>query len=456
MKDQRQTPLLDALKEHIQAEKWSFHTPGHKGGRGAWVPFRDMLGGDVFRYDLTETGRLDDLAMPTGVIAQAEELAADLYGARRTFFLVQGSTVGVQAMLMAASSPGGRILLDRSIHRSAVAGLILSGARPVFIGAGRPIDAGTIDQELSGEPVQALFLVRPDYRGRCIELKEIARTCREHGTLLLVDEAHGPHLRFHPLLPESAVEWADVVVQSPHKLAGSLTQSAWLHVIRDEKLAERVGRALYVLQTSSPSYLLLASLDAARAQLATEGRKLLDMAISKSQEMRRAVERVPGFSCLQDGHFDPLKIVILTQECTGYQLAEAMQERGIYPESAQDDLVVLNVTWGDSGFDVGELEEALRNAPGSGCPRVIQMPCPAVAMTPREAFFSSHELCDLHNAPGRVAADVVTPYPPGIPALVPGEIIDREMVEYIAYISGSGHRVEGLIGGRLRVVIDRG
>jgi len=456
MKDQRQTPLLDALKEHIQAEKWSFHTPGHKGGRGVWAPLRDMLGADVFRYDLTETGRLDDLAMPTGVIAQAEELAADLYGVCRTFFLVQGSTVGVLAMFMAASSTGGRVVLERSIHRSAVAGLILSGMRPVFLGAGKPVDAGTIDQMLSEEAAQAVFLVRPDYRGRCIDLKEIARTCREHATLLLVDEAHGPHLGFHPLLPKSAVEWADVVVQSPHKLAGSLTQSAWLHVIRDEKLAERIARALYILQTSSPSYLLLASLDAARAQLATEGKKLLDSALRKSQEMRAAVKRVPGFSCLQEGNFDPLKIVILTHECTGYQLAEAMEQRGIYPESAQDDAVVLNVTWGDSGFDVSELEEALQNARGLRSPRVMQMPCPALAMTPRDAFFSAHELCELHDAAGRVSADVVTPYPPGIPALVPGEIIDREIIEYIAWIVGSGHRVEGLIGGRLRVVMDRG
>ncbi|HEY9736470.1 MAG TPA: aminotransferase class I/II-fold pyridoxal phosphate-dependent enzyme, partial [Trichocoleus sp.] len=300
--DQTQAPLLEALTQSARRPHAAFYAPGHKRGQGIPKRLQALLGESVFAADLPELPELDNLFAPEGAIAQAQALAAAAFGAEQTYFLANGSTCGIEAAVLAACRPGEKIVVPRNAHQSVVSALILSGALPVWVqpeydaswdlvGAVRP---EAVAMALQQHPdSRAVLVVSPTYQGICSDLAGIADIAHSYGLPLLVDEAHGPHFTFHPDLPTPALAaGADLAVQSTHKVLSALTQASMLHVQGDRICRQRLQRALQLTQSTSPSYLLLASLDAARQQMALEGYSLLSETLNRVLEARSHLQHL--------------------------------------------------------------------------------------------------------------------------------------------------------------------
>jgi arginine/lysine/ornithine decarboxylase len=475
--EQLRTPLFDAMVGLAESRKVSFHTPGHKSGKGISTRFRKFVGPKIFSIDLTTLDEVDSLHKPRGVIKEAQELAAKAYGADRSYFLVNGTTGGNQAMILAACNPGDQVLIARNAHKSVLAGLILSGAQPVFYSP--PVDERlqimlnvTFDDTkaaIDAHPeCRVLFLTSPNYYGICADLERIVPYAHEKGLVVLVDEAHGPHLKFHPELPASALEaGADMCVQSTHKIIGGMTQASMLHAMATRVNLTMLTNVLRFVQTTSPSYILMASLDLARMQMATEGPKLLDKAIRLAKEARARINKIPGLFCLgretvtgtlfsQMGDLDVTKLTITVNALglSGYQVSQILNTRyHIQVEMADPFHILVIVSIGDRQDDLRRLVEALREiAKEHACPAapsaLASEPLPVFAheavITPREAFFADQEYIPLDQSIGKVSSEIVTVYPPGIPVLVPGEIVTAEAVAYLKRMLILGATVDGL------------
>lgn len=470
---QYRTPLFDAMVSLAESRKVSFHTPGHKSGKGISTRFSKYVGHKIFSIDLTTLDEVDSLQKPVGVIKEAQELAAKAYGCDRSFFLVNGTSVGNHAMVMAACATGDRILLARNCHRSVLAGVILSGADPRFIypefddrlKMSLNVSFDTVKDAVDENPgVEVLLITSPNYYGICSELGRITEFAHARGMSVLVDEAHGPHLGFHGELPASALSCgADMCVQSTHKIIGGMTQASMLHAREGRVKTDSLAGILKFIQTTSPSYILMASLDLARMQMATEGEKLLGQALSLSRWARAAINRVGGLHCLEKdevtsrglGDLDETKLTINVSGLgrTGYEVSQMLNhEFGIQAEMADPYHVLLIVSIGDRREDISLLVNALE--------MIAQKPRPAAragvwdiglpdfrnvaGMTPREAFFSEHDYLPLPEAVGRLSSDIVTVYPPGIPILVPGEEVSGEVIKYLDTVRELGGTVDGL------------
>ncbi|HBN08231.1 MAG TPA: arginine decarboxylase [Cyanobacteria bacterium UBA8530] len=446
-------PLAKALLEHRGKDPVSFHTPGHKGRMGSF-PFADV--------DFTELPGLDDLHHPTGVLAEAQSLAAETFGADLSFFLVNGSTVGNQAMVLAACPPGRKILLPRNAHHSVLSGIILSGAVPVFLkplwdpllGTAQNLEVETVAEALRNHPDAAAVLVlHPTYWGCVSDLVQIAALVHKAGKILLVDEAHGAHFSFHPDLPLSALEaGADLVVQSTHKTLGALTQSSMLHLKKGRIPPERLRKALRLLQSSSPSYLLMASLDLARQQMAREGKGKIEKLLEMISRTKERLEGIPGIV----PHFfplcfaqDPTKFVLDFEKISGEEVLDLLHARGLDLELASRNSVLALCSIGNEFSDFERLLAGLQEIGGmkgeeekflSGPP-----PLPDLVLSPREAFFAESEVLAPDSCLGRICAEAIAPCPPGIPLLVPGEKISREVLDFLASLPGESGR-------KLRVV----
>jgi arginine/lysine/ornithine decarboxylase len=471
---QYRTPLFDALVALAEARKVSFHTPGHKSGKGISTRFRKFVGSKIFTIDLTTLDEVDCLQKPVGVIREAQELAAEAHGADRSFFLVNGTTVGNHAMILSAVLPGEEVLVARNAHKSILAGIILSGATPRFflptfdpeLGIAINVTATAVEGAMRAHPgARVLALTSPNYYGIAADMPTIIAAARRQGHLVLVDEAHGPHLHFHPSLPPSAVDaGADLTVQSTHKIVGGMTQASMLHVKGTGVDAGRVAGILQILQSTSPSYILMASLDLARMQMATEGRKLLGKAIELAEEARVRINRIPGLRCLDarkvkewgDLSLDVTKLTISVKELglTGYAASALLNtEFDIQVEMADLFNLLVIVSIGDRRDDLDRLVRALealaRRAHGPAfIPEILPTPPiheARLACSPREAYFGRYVYVPLRQAAGRVTCDIVTIYPPGIPILTPGEEISREAVEYLQFLGRHGARIDGVV-----------
>ena len=300
-------PLFEAIRHYASLPKAAFHTPGHKQGTGISGELLDFLGENVFRSDLTELPEVDNLHDPDSVIREAQELAAQAYGAERSWFLVNGSTCGVETLIMAVCDPGDVVLLPRNCHKSAIAGVMLSGAIPAYIepdydrelGIAHGITPASVRAALKQYPqAKGVLCVSPTYYGVASDLEGIARVVHAHGLPFLVDEAWGPHFAFHTDLPQSALEsGADLVVQSTHKVLSGMTQASLLHVQGDRIDRNRVRNILQLLQSTSPNYVLMMSLDVARRQMALHGKALLDRTIELAEDARTRLNRIDGIHC---------------------------------------------------------------------------------------------------------------------------------------------------------------
>lgn len=476
MLDQDRAPLFEALLRHIATNPAQLHIPGHGQGRVLPGAFLALGARELFSLDLTELPGLDDLHNPRGAIAQAQELAAALYGADRSFFLVNGTTAGIEALLLAAVGRR-EVILPRNVHSSFLGGLILAGADPVFVCPetipGFGLDCGVppsaIEQALLGHPgAAAVFALHPNYYGVAGDLAGQARIAHRTDKPLLVDEAHGAHLRFHPDLPEDALsQGAAGCVQSTHKLGGSLTQTSLLHLKGGLVDAGGVAAALRLLETTSPSYILMASLDLARQQLALRGRELLERALELGEGLRRRLSRLRGLRLLTPadlpgGNYslDPTKLVISVRGLglTGYQVRDMLAARyGVYVEMADASHVVAFVAIGAAARDCRMLGEALEDlaAREKNLPRAPLPEAPGTfrkLMKPREAWFSRAGRVDLARAAGRISAETVAVYPPGIPVLYPGEEITPQIIDYLTTVRDLGLPCQGPFDPALKTV----
>ncbi len=471
---QYRTPLFDAMVALAEARKVSFHTPGHKSGKGISTRFRKFVGSKIFTIDLTTLDEVDCLQKPVGVIREAQELAAEAHGADRSFFLVNGTTVGNHAMILSTVHPGEEVLVARNAHKSILAGIILSGATPRFflpsfdpdLGIAINVSAAAAAEAMRTHPkARVVALTSPNYYGIAADMPTIIAAGQRQGKILIVDEAHGPHLHFHPALPPSAVDaGADLTVQSTHKIVGGMTQASMLHVKGDAVDAGRVAGILQMLQSTSPSYILMASLDLARMQMATEGRKLLGRAIELAEEARARINRIPGLRCLDgrqvkewgDLSLDVTKLTISVKELglTGYAASAILNaEFDIQVEMADLFNLLVIVSIGDRRDDLDRLVRALEALarrshgprppqPGCGVPPIHET---RLACSPREAYFGEYVSVPLAEAAGRITCDIVTIYPPGVPILVPGEEISAAAVDYLQFLGRHGARIDGVV-----------
>ncbi len=453
-------PLISILQKLSQKEDTAFYAPGHKRGQGIPSSLRELLGTKVFTADLPELPELDNLFAPIGVIQEAQKLAAKTFGAQETWFLVNGSTCGVIAAILATCSPGNKIILPRNSHQSAISGLILSGAMPIFLNPdydtqwdlSYSITPAALKSALKEHPdTQAVFITYPTYQGVTGHLKEIVQITHNKGIPLIVDEAHGSHFTFHPDLPPSALSLeADLVVQSIHKVLSSLTQSSMLH-LRGERVApQKVSRALQLIQSTSPSYLLLASLDAARAQMAEEGKTLLSRTLNLAQMARTSLKEITGISILEkqtdrEGFVD-LDITRLTVKVTdigltGFEVDRWLREEAqLTAELPNLRHLTFMMTIGNTLEDIQKLTQAFRRLvserggnklPVKKSPSLPLFEANSSVISPREAFFSPTETVTIDCCLGRISAELICPYPPGVPLIMPGEKITPSHLKYL-------------------------
>jgi arginine/lysine/ornithine decarboxylase len=403
--------------------------------------------------DVSLMAELDDLHRPSGPLLAAQRAAARLYGADRSFFAVNGTTGALQAMLLGVLEPEARIVLARNAHRAAAGALVLTGARPVYIQPGFDDEFGVATQP---EPqavaaglrqagrAAAVLLTSPNYYGLSAQTRRIAELAHAAGALLLVDEAHGAHLGFHPRLPEAALAaGADAAAQSTHKLLGALTQASLLHIKGTRLDGERIARSMSLLTTTSPNQLLLASLDAVCGQLARDGRAMLDRAVELAEYMRDRIGQIAGLRVwpAPDGEKPLLDLTKVTVNVaalglTGFAAAEFLRRRRIAVELADPANILYIITYADEQSAIDDNIAALRELARSGRTTgraVVCAPPPApgeLVLTPREAFFRPREAAPLKRAAGRIAAQALAFYPPGVPFVLPGEVITAAAVEY--------------------------
>jgi arginine decarboxylase len=459
-------PLVEALLKFLDQKHVAFHTPGHL-GFGASASIKELLGERLFQADLTELEGLDNLHDPTGPIQQAQELAAQAWGSDQCYFLVNGSTSGVQAMLLATCAPGEPVLLARNSHRSAMHGLVLSGAIPIwlepdwndYLGTAEAVSLSSIEQALAAYPqAKALCLVYPTYYGQVGDLKATIALAHQKGLTVLVDSAHGGHFAYHPHLPDCAVALgADLVVHSAHKTLGALTQGAILHRKGQRVDSQRLAQALRMLQTSSPSYPVMASLDAARAQMGTEGYVGLEGVYRQAQALRQKLLNTM-YTWVEHPDWTRWTIAL---EGSGFALETWLaEEHHLHAELVGWNHGVFLTSYCTPKNHSEQLFSALASYPlpsGQPAHKPIALPKPgAQAYSPREAYFAAHETVLWKEAVGRISAYSVEPYPPGIPVLLPGEVIRQEALDYLEAVSQAGGSVSGSIaGGSLRVVVEK-
>ncbi len=469
--EQNSAPLFEALWLYNSKGTAHLHTPGHCRGRGIPETLASFTGRAVYSLDLTELPGLDDLHNPGGVIAQAQALAAAAFGADHTFFLVNGTTAGIQALLLATVGEGA-VILPRNMHRSVLGGLILSGANPVYMvppvfpgfGFAASITPEQLKVALAEYPeARAVMMVHPNYYGVAGDLPALVSAVHEVDKPLLVDEAHGAHLRFHPALPPDALSaGADASVQSTHKLGGALTQASMLHLKGFRLDRERVAAALRYQQTTSPSYILMVSLDLARQQLALHGRPLLERTVELAEKTRRRLAAIKGLVVLGPEHagkagtcvFDPTRLVICVRGLglSGYQVHEMLARRyQVQVEMADWHDIVALVSIGTAAGDCERLVQAMadiacREARPAGVTdfAVPEMPVSyKKQIKPREAWFAPSCRVPLAEAKGRISSEMVAVYPPGIPVLCPGEEVTGEVYEYLSVVWQKGIPCQG-------------
>lgn len=456
---------MESILTHLRNSPQSYHVPGHKLGRGLPGEIGQWLGVSG-RLDLTEIPGLDDLHAPEGAIREAQELAAQAFGAQETYFLINGSTAGNLAMIMAAVRPHDRILVPRNLHKSVLNGLILAQARPVFyepevdepFGLATGVTAETVEHAVRVHAdAKAVLITSPTYHGICSDLQRIAEVVHRAGMLLLVDEAHGAHFAFHERLPQTAMQaGADMAVQSTHKMLGSLTQSSMLHVQGDRVDRVRLRKRLQLVQSTSPSYLLMVSLDCARHQMETEGCERLERAMRAVEAGKRELLELPSLRLLTEeslgGAFaiDPFKwtVQVTGLGLSGNEAYQRLHERGFTLEMSDPQHVVAVFSHADGSRQVERLVEAFRKLEPAGEPLPAWKGLPRTAaaepLVPLyEAFEREAEAVPLAEAAGRCAAEMVIPYPPGIPLIVPGEVWTHELTEHVQALRASGVRFQG-------------
>ncbi len=472
--NQYSTPLLEAARRYLDINHAPFYMPGHKRGQGIDREFMALMGETMFRLDLPELPELEE------AVNEAELLASAAYGSDRAWFLTNGSTCGIQAMLLATCGQGDKVLIGRNCHKAAIAGLVLNGATPIYLPTDYlpefDLDLGvsptTLEAFLHQHPdAKAVLLVSPNYFGVCGDLEKMAAIAHSFNIPLLVDAAHGAHLGFHPDLPISALQaGADLVVQSTHKVAGSLTQSSILHLQGDRIAAEQVERALQILRSSSPNLLLLISLDVARRQMAIAGKELLTETLRLAQEARFRLNQIPNLHTFDQHQVPNLDLTRLTVmldrlDVTGFDADVYLHSQlDVMAEMPTLSQLVFILSLGNTQDDIDRLIKGfteLVKEKGKGQKEKVridfnyQLPITnhQFSITPRQAYFAKSDRLPIEQAIGKISAESLCPYPPGIPLLCIGEEITAEVVEMLQCILRSGGIINGASDESLETIL---
>jgi lysine decarboxylase len=470
---QPNAPYLEAITAYGFRGSTRFHVPGHKGGEGADPGLRAAFGDRPLLLDIPQDIEGIDVGPSPTPYERAEILAAEAYGADQAWFLTNGATQGNHALCLALASPGTRVVLQRNSHASMIDGLILSGGLPTWVppeydpelGMAHGVTPESLQQALANTPeARAAFIVSPTYYGMAADVEGCVEVCHRAGAALIVDNAWGAHFGFHPRLPPSPLALgADAMLASTHKIVGSLTQSAMLLVAHSERIdANAIARAVRLVRSTSPSSLLMASLDAARRQLAVHGESLLEKTIEATEQVRAAIDAAPGCSVVGEemvgrpgvAGWDPLRIVIDVRDtgCTGYEVAAALRSTDdIHVELATHATLVLVLGLGqktaplerlahDFGETVARISRPGRAVALTRAPSSLHV---GTSVSPRDAFLGKGETVLVDEAEGRVSCESIAGYPPGIPALLPGERITDEVIAYLRELTSAGARLHG-------------
>ena len=482
VREQPVAPYLDAVMAYAFRGAARYHVPGHKGGRGADPGVVKAIGIDALAADVPQLIHGIDVGPSPTPYERAEAMAAEAFGAGRSWFLSNGATQGNHALCLALAPLGARVVVQRNSHGSVVDGLVLSGGLPSFVvpeydeelGITHCVTPETLAAALRASPdARAAFVVSPTYYGMAADIVGLAVVAHEAGVPLVVDQAWGPHFGFHEDLPATALsQGADAMLTSTHKIAGSLTQSAMLHVGHGGRVnADAVARALRLLRTTSPSSLLLASLDGARRQLVLHGEQLLFETLEAIAAARAKLMTIEGIRLVDASlvgrpgiaGYDPLRIVVDVRGtgCTGYEVADALRRSyDVHVELPAQATIVFVVGLGESTAALrrlaGDIEETVKRIAKPGTTAAIVGPTKMLlgemAVPPREAFLGEAEQAPVSEAVGRISCEAIASYPPGVPQLLPGERISAEIVAHLSTLAATGARLHGASDPRFETI----
>lgn len=463
--NQNRMPLIEVLQKHIHKQSISFHVPGHKNG----LLFTDERLAAFGAFDVTELTGLDDLHEPEEAIAQAEALLTDLYQTKKSYFLVNGSTVGNLAMILATCKQGDQVLVQRNCHKSIVHALMLAKVQPIFITpsqTNQAIEPDYVAAAFKQYPqIKACIFTYPDYYGRIYDLPTIIEIIHAHQAIVLIDEAHGAHFSLAAPIPDSALALgADIVVHSAHKMLPAMTMGSYLHINSDRVSVKRIEQYLTILQSSSPSYPIMASLDYARHYLAHITNEDLHYTLSCRQQFMQQIKQKTELQIVPstEGQ-DPLKLMLFHPHISGFQLQSKLEEVAIYPELADPNVVLLTLPLLKVGmeFPYEQAVEKMSHLEFKANHRssLIDGNIPIERIT--KLMFTYDEMNEMEteavyidDAEGRVAAQMLIPYPPGIPLLLTGEKITEHHVKTLRYLIANHARFQGgdpLIDGKVIV-----
>ena len=464
---QKSAPVYEALERFRKQRVVPFDVPGHKRGRGN-PELVKLLGEQCVSLDVNSMKPLDNLCHPVSVIYDAEQLAADAFGAAHAYFMVGGTTSAVQSMILTACKAGDKIILPRNVHKSVINALVLCGAEPVYvnpdvdnhIGIALGMETSLVEKAMNDNPdAVAVFVNNPTYYGICSDLRSIVKLAHDRGMLVLADEAHGTHLYFHEDLPVSAMEaGADMAAVSMHKSGGSLTQSSLL-LLGNTVNTRYVEQIINLTQTTSASYLLLSSLDISRRNLALRGHESFEKVSSMAEYARSEINSIGGYyaygrDIVNGGSiydFDVTKLSVYTRDMglTGIEVYDLLRdEYDIQIEFGDIGNILAYISIGDRIQDIERLVGALEDikrlySRTSSKLHNAEYITPIVAATPQKAFYSDKELIPIRETAGRICGEFVMCYPPGIPILAPGEQITTEIIDYILYAKEKGCSMQG-------------
>ena len=449
-------PIVEALKKAYDNPTYQFHIPGHTKGNGALPEFKQLIGKKALAVDTTdEFDNIGTLHTATGPIKEAQELAAKAFGAKKTFFLLNGSTAGNLALAMGLTKQGQKIITNRNCHRSVLTGMIISGAEPLWLiperfedwGIWGNVNPDRVEELLkTNKDVSMVWITNPTYEGVVSDIKSISAVCKKYNVPLIVDEAHACLWNFNDHLPTSALKLgADAVVHSLHKTGGSMSQSSMLHIAENSILdVDAVEKALKLLHTTSPSLMLLASLDAARANLESpRGRKQLQRAVSNAKYLRREIDKLEHIHQLKPDFgykTDVTKVFIKADGLSGKRLESILEiDFNIEVESASDAGLLLLSNIGNKHSDIQYLVECLKKIDRTNYSDIcylenkkhMPMLTPVIKMNLREAYYSEKETIPKTEAIGRISAEIIAECPPGIAVLLPGELITESHMPYL-------------------------
>jgi arginine/lysine/ornithine decarboxylase len=485
--DQSRVPYVDALREHADRDPARLYVPGHKGGVGADPALVEGVGARALEMDIPALVPGIDVGPEPTPFQQAQQLAAEAWGARRSWFLLNGASQGNHAACLALRHAGSRVVVQRNAHSSVIDGAVLAGLEPTFVapeldpelGVAHCVTPAALDAALEATPdAVGAICVSPTYFGACADVAALAEVAHARGLPLVMDEAWGAHLRFSPELPDSALEsGADLVISSIHKIFGSLTQSAIVHLGHTDRIDENVvDRVVTLLESTSPSSLLTLSLDAARRLAAVHGEELLAETLGALRDARERIRRIEGLDVLDErlispgvSGWDPLRLTVDVRATgvSGQRVAALLRERAdVFCELATETVVVGAFGMGGEAAPLADrfvrglelvVAELGEHEPEHGVPFALPPPWGPMEMAPREAFLGPQEAVRLTEAEGRIASESLAAYPPGVPNVLPGERLTRETLDFIADTLAHGGYLRGAVDRTLetiRVVVE--